>query len=190
MTGNTYDAPRTPGIRAMLRLTACFASLLLAACSTMPTAPPSPLEFVVVRHAEKMADAGDDPSLTASGLARADAVARSLAGAPVVAVYSTAYARTRQTAAPTASAHGVPVTTYDAREPASMFAARLRAAHDSGTVLVVGHSNTVPAIAAALCGCDVPPMDETEYDRQLVVTVDAEGDATLATSRMPPTHAP
>lgn len=173
----------------MLRLTACLAGLLLAACSTMPTDPPA-LEFVVVRHAEKALGAGDDPPLTASGRARAEAVAQALGDATVVAVYSTAYARTQQTAAPTASMHGLPVTTYDAREPAGAFAARLRAAHDRGTVLVVGHSNTVPAIAAALCGCDVPPMDETEYDRQLVVTVDADGNAILSTSRMPPTHAP
>ncbi len=174
----------------MLRLTACLAGLLLAACATMPTDPSATLQFVVVRHAEKQAGAGDDPPLATAGVARAAAVARSLADAPLVAVYSTAYARTRQTAAPAASAHGLPVTPYDAREPAGAFAARLRAAHARGTVLVVGHSNTVPAIAAALCGCDVPAMEETEYDRQLVVTVDAEGNATLATSRLASTHAP
>ena len=167
--------------------TACLASLILAACTTTPMTTPSPaaLEFVVVRHAEKAADAGNDPPLTAEGRARADAVAHVLADAPVVGVYSTGYARTQATAAPTAVAHGLPVTTYDAREPAAAFATRLRAAYDGGTVLVVGHSNTVPAIAAALCRCDVPAMEETEYDRRLVVTVDADGHARLATDRLP-----
>ena len=86
---------------------------------------------------------------------------------------------------PTARAHGLEVVTYDAREPAETLAARLRASHATGTVLVVGHSNTVPAIAAALCGCDVPAMDETEYDRRLAVAIDADGNATLASDRQP-----
>ena len=176
----------------MLRLTALAAIALLVACTTTPMdqAPAPAVEFVVVRHAEKAGGAGDDPSLTAAGQARARALAQALADAPVVAVYSTAFARTRQTAMPTADAHGLPVTPYDAREPAAALATRLRASHAAGTVLVVGHSNTVPAIAAALCGCDVPPMEETEYDRRLVVTVDANGKATLATDRLRATHAP
>lgn len=176
----------------MLRLTAFVATALLAACTTTPMdqTPATAVEFVVVRHAEKAAGADPDPSLTAEGHARARALAHALADAPVVAVYSTAFARTRQTAMPTANAHGLPVTTYDAREPADALAIRLRAAHPAGTVLVVGHSNTVPAIAAALCGCDVAAMDETEYDRRLVVTVDADDKAKLSTDRLPAARLP
>jgi len=171
-------------MRLVLPLFACAA--LLACASSPMTAAPGTTEFVVVRHAEKAVgpDVGPDPALTDAGHARARTLALALADAPVVAVYSTAYARTRQTAAPTADAHGLPVTPYDAREPATALAARLRAAHPAGTVLVVGHSNTVPDIAAALCGCAVPPMDETEYDRRLVVTVGADGHASLATGRL------
>lgn len=168
--------------------TALTAACLLSACTSTPMPAETPahaVEFVIVRHAEKVADAGNDPSLTAAGRTRAAALAEALADAPVVAVYSTAYARTRETALPTATAHDLPVTPYDAREPADALAVRLLAAHDTGTVLVVGHSNTVPAIATALCGCEVPSMEETEYDRRLVVTVDAQGDATLATDRLP-----
>lgn len=176
----------------MARLIAFVATALLVACLLSAcTSTPMPaetsanaLEIVIVRHAEKAADAGNDPSLTDAGRARAAALAHALADAPVVAVYSTAYARTRETARPTANAHGLPVTTYDAREPADALAVRLLAAHDTGTVLVVGHSNTAPAIAAALCECNVPSMEETEYDRRLVVTVDADGKATLVTDRL------
>ena len=165
--------------------TVLAAVLLLAACSHRPvTVDASPANFVVVRHAE-MAATGDDPSLTDAGRARAAALATALANEPVVAVYSTAYARTRETAGPTAAAQGLAVSTYDAGEPAVAFARRLRAAHPAGTVLVVGHSNTVPAIAAALCGCEVAPMDESEYDRLLVVTVAPDGGGTLAVRRQP-----
>ena len=171
--------------------TSLLASLLLAACASAPMKTTAldpataPLEFVVVRHAEKATDAGDDPPLVGSGHARAAAIAAGLAGAPVVAVYSTDYARTRDTAAPTAAAHDLPVTPYDARQPAGALAAMLRAAHAGGTVLVVGHSNTVPAIASALCGCEVAAMDESEYDRLLRVRVPPGGPATLVVERQP-----
>lgn len=164
-----------------------FACTVLLACAARPpmTAMTETTEFVIVRHAEKLGGTGPDPALSGAGHARAAALARVLADAPLVAVYSTAYARTRQTATPAADAHGLPVTTYDPREPADALARRLLAAHGDGTVLVVGHSNTVPAIASALCGCDVAAMEETEYDRRVVVTVDAAGATTLAIDRLP-----
>jgi len=96
-----------------------------------------------------------------------------------VAAYATALRRAQQTAAPSAAAHGLAVTTYDAGTAATTLAERLRTAHARGTVLVVGHSNTVPAIAAALCGCTVAPMDDAQYGRRLTVHVDAAGRATL-----------
>ena len=174
-----------PSPFASIVASACIA---LSACASLPmSSTPATVDFIVVRHAEKETGAavGQDPALTPAGRARAAAIAQALADAPVAAVYSTDYARTRETALPTAQAHGLEVVTYDAREPAETLAARLRASHATGTVLVVGHSNTVPAIAAALCGCDVPAMDETEYDRRLVVAIDADGNATLASDRQP-----
>ena len=172
-----------------MRLTTPLAAiLLLAACAIRPMtvdASAAPASFVVVRHAEKAAAGGDDPSLTDAGRARAAALATALADEPIVAVYSTKYARTRETAGPPAAAHGLAVSTYDAREPAASFAERLRTTHATGTVLIVGHSNTAPAIAAALCGCAVAPMDESEYDRLLVVTLHPDGAATLAVRRQP-----
>jgi hypothetical protein len=50
-------------------------------------------------------------------------------------------------------------------------------------VLVVGHSNTVPGIAAALCRCTVSPMEDTEYDRWIRIQVDTSGNATLQETR-------
>ena len=77
----------------------------------------------------------------------------------------------------------MPVTTYDAGMPAAEFAAQLRREHRGGTVLVVGHSNTAPQIAAALCACDVAPMAETEFDRLMTVTVDPGGRTTFDQQR-------
>ncbi len=162
---------------------------LAAACSHEAARAPGPEAptFVVVRHAEKdTATTDPDPALIVAGEQRAQRLARSLEAASLVAVYATPYRRTRQTAAPTALAHDLPVTAYDAREPADAFAATLRERHRAGTILVVGHSNTVPGIVAALCGCDIPAMTEAEYDHRFVVEFDADGQARVSDRPLPP----
>lgn len=157
------------------------ALLLLAACAT-PVRDAGP-EFVVVRHAEKASDDPRDPVLDATGERRAESLRQRLQDAPMVAAYSTPLRRTRQTARPAAVAHGLAVTDYDAELPAAELAARLRRAHPSGTVLVVGHSNTVPAIVAALCGCAVAPLDESEYGDLFRIRDDAHGQPALSRER-------
>ena len=140
---------------------AALASLLLvfvlSACATRAQQP-AEVTFIVVRHAEKVDDGSKDPPLSEAGLARAQAVAAALRDAPLRGVYATAYQRTQQTAAPAAHAHSLPVVTYDAKLAPTDFAAQLRREHTTGTVLVVGHSNTVPGIAAAVCECTVSSM--------------------------------
>jgi broad specificity phosphatase PhoE len=136
------------------------------------------LEFVVVRHAEKEADGTKDPALTAAGRERAQRLVQHV-GEPLVAAYATGFRRTQQTAAPTAAARGIAVATYDAAQPEAAFAATLRERHTAGTVLVVGHSNTVPGIVATLCGCDVGPIGDNDYDRLYRVRIADDGRAAL-----------
>jgi phosphohistidine phosphatase SixA len=143
-------------------LLACLCLLLPAVCAA-PQARDGSVAFIVVRHAEKAKDDPRDPSLSETGQKRALALARTLQDQPIVAAYATQYRRTRQTAQPAADAHGVTVIAYDADVPASALAAQLRRDHASGAVLVVGHSNTVPDIVSALCGCAVPPLAESDY---------------------------
>ncbi len=156
---------------------------LLAACATALPPKTPPLTFVVVRHAEKATDDPEDPGLTAAGRARATALAERLRHAPLVAAYATEFRRTQQTAQPSAALHGLRVKAYFARGPAAEIAAQWRQAHRSGTVLVVGHSNTVPDLVAALCACTAAPMDETEYDRISIVRFAADGRASLDVQR-------
>ncbi|MFC0677459.1 phosphoglycerate mutase family protein [Lysobacter korlensis] len=136
---------------------------LATACASAPRAEPDGATFVIVRHAEKATDDTRDPTLTAVGQARAERLATMLADARLKAVYATGFRRTQATAQPAARAHGLTVETYDARSAPADLAAQLRARHTDGTVLIVGHSNTAPALAAALCACPVEPMAETEY---------------------------
>jgi broad specificity phosphatase PhoE len=142
---------------------------------------------IVVRHAEKAPGEGDDPHLSDSGEARACALAHALEDAGVTAVITTQFVRTGETAAPTARAAGVapevvPVKWDSVAQNAAAIAASVRR-HPGGVVLVVGHSNTVPAIVAAL-GAEKPDeICDSEYDRMEIVSVEASGYVTLIESR-------
>jgi broad specificity phosphatase PhoE len=166
--------------------------LLLSACAAprapqpAPT-PAAPTTVVVVRHGEKAAlSAAEqrleaDPPLSAAGEARSRSLAELLAGARIDAVYATQYRRTQQTAEPTAERFGLTVQTYPASRAVAEDAARLTteilSRHRGGSVLVVGHSNTVPAIVQALSGQPVDEIDEAVYDNAFVVVIPAAGAA-------------
>jgi broad specificity phosphatase PhoE len=168
-----------------LRLLACLLLAALVACSTGPAMKDgdATATFVVVRHAEKSTDDPQDPSLSETGQARAQGLARLLADAPLTAAYATGYRRTQQTAQPAADMHGIKIAIYDAKMPAAALASQLRATHAHGTVLVVGHSNTVPGIVAALSGQPVGEMSDDQYDLVYRVGAGADGKATLTRER-------
>src|SRR5262249_39250544 len=137
----------------------------------------------VVRHAEKVSE--KDQRLTEAGHERARRLATMLAPAGIRAIYATDTERARDTAGPLATQLHLSVTTYDVgagmakKEPdAAPFAAALRRDHPTDAVLVVGHSNTLPAILRALgCKQDVA-IAPGQYD-DLFVIVPAAGGATL-----------
>lgn len=164
--------------------------MLLAALIAMPLVPQAGdgTVVVVVRHAEKATDDPRDPSLSEAGRARAAALAERLANTPPDAVFSTQYRRTRDTAAPTAASAGVdvqvrPVDAANAATHAADLARELHALPAGSTALVVGHSNTVPGIVAAVSGQPVPDMPETEYDRYTVIVLDGKGGGRVFSSR-------
>ncbi|TWT20725.1 histidine phosphatase family protein [Luteimonas wenzhouensis] len=177
--------PHNAGMAPLRPLIPLALSALLAACAGMPATPgdATGATYIVVRHAEKEDAPGPDPALSSEGQARAERLARRLAGEPLVAVYATGYRRTRDTVAPAARRHGLAPRTYDPHQTPAAFAAALRAAHPAGTVLVAGHSNTVPAIVAALCACETGAMDESEFDRLSIVRIDRDGRPTLSVTR-------
>ena len=159
-------------------------ALTLAGCTTTKarTADTAALTFIVVRHAEKV-DASRDPDLSAVGHARAQALAAYLGKRALAAAYATEFKRTSQTLTPSAKARSLTITPYPAGQPATEFAARLRASHAQGTVLIAGHSNTVPDIVAALCACTTAPIPDHEYDRLSIVRIEADGSARLDVTR-------
>jgi broad specificity phosphatase PhoE len=150
--------------------------LLLAAALSLLTAGSAMAQTVIlVRHAEKTVG-GSDPVLSEAGVARAEALAARLSNTHIDAILTSPLQRTRQTALPSGLAHSVEAEAVplDGGTEAHVAAvvARIRALGEDATILVVGHSNTVPLIARAL-GQQTPDMPECEYDR--LITLNMEG---------------
>ncbi len=130
---------------------------------------------IFVRHAEKTAEPADDPLLSLAGQQRAVELARQLVDADVVAgidaVYATPYRRTVDTAQPLADALGLPITSYDAADTETIMEQIVRK-HKGKIVLVVGHSNTLPALIGNMgASKKVPLIDEYEYDNIYIVSI-------------------
>jgi broad specificity phosphatase PhoE len=112
----------------------------------------------IVRHFQK--GEGADPSLTVEGAANAQRLAAALKDKGVRAIFATATKRAMESATPLAKQLGLKVTPYDPADPAGL-AAEVTAA--GGAVLIVGHSNTVPALVELFGGARPAPIADTEY---------------------------
>ena len=136
-----------------------IALLALAGCATISA--PAPPATYVMRHLNT--PAGErDPDLLPEG----QRAAAALVGwfqrerARPTAIYVSDYKRTRQTAAPLAQRLGLQLTLYDPADTPALIA-RIRA--ERGPVLIVGHSNTVPDIVAALGGTRPGPLVHEDF---------------------------
>jgi broad specificity phosphatase PhoE len=138
----------------------------------------------VVRHAEKISES--DQRLTPAGHERARRLAKLLGAAGIRAIYATDTERAKDTARPLSEALKIPIATYDIGkgmakgEPdATAFAAELRRDHPKDTVLVVGHSNTLPAILKALGVREEIEIAAEQYDDVFVIVPGGSGAPTL-----------
>ena len=132
---------------------------------------------IFVRHAEKAAEPADDPGLSEAGRERAAELARQLVDADVVpglgvdAVFSTPFRRTEETAKPVADALGLQINSYNAADT-ELFIEELVKEYKGKIILVVGHSNTLPAMIGNMgASKNVPPIAEGEYDNIYLVSI-------------------
>ena len=153
--------PRRAALRSLLAATLTLGLAAAPAVGQSPTAASGGQSRVrgdgttlvlLVRHGEKAAAPADDPPLTEAGLARAQALRAALADAGVQHVIATPRRRTGDTARPLAQALGLTPELVPLSAGATHVAAVADAVrrHAGEVVLVVGHSNTVPAIVGAL----------------------------------------
>lgn len=131
----------------------------------------------LVRHAEKTADKSD-PELSVAGKTRATALAAMLRSVKLDACFSSEFKRTQLTAAPTAVASKLKVTTWKAGKE-KLLADELTTKYVGKKVLFVGHSNTVPLLMKHLGVAQLPMIAESEYDNLFILQVAQSGSVTV-----------
>ena len=124
----------------------------------------------IVRHAEKDTTSNPaDPTLSALGQVRAQALRQLLVRRQPAALFTTNTTRARATLAPLAEALKVEPQEYDPRRGRDL-ADRILKEYPGKTVVIVGHSNTVLSLIDDF-GL-VPPVDEIgENDYEYLFTV-------------------
>jgi probable phosphoglycerate mutase len=158
--------------RTFLMSAFLIAAMTVATVSGLHASDAEPSTVFLVRHAEKTTEE-TDPGLTEAGLARAVELAATLRDAGIEHILSSDYRRTRDTAIPLADVLGLSIEIYDPRDLPGLL---IRLAELGGRILVVGHSNTTPAVAQLLGGEPGPPIDEAaEHDRLYVLTTGNDG---------------
>jgi 2,3-bisphosphoglycerate-dependent phosphoglycerate mutase len=124
--------------------------------------------IIIVRHAEK--DTGNNPPLSAVGILRAEKLSGKFPGVKPDLIYSSPYARTRQTATPWAEEAGVEIQSYDPRNLPEF--ADLLKKQAGKTILVIGHSNTNPQLVNLLTNEETySNLPETDYETIYEVTI-------------------
>jgi phosphohistidine phosphatase SixA len=153
----------------MMKLKRARSSAILAIALLMLVLPTySQVTVIFTRHAEKASSPANDPPLTAAGQQRAELLASMLADSGVDAIYVSELQRTQQTAAPLAARVHIKPTVIPANDVQGLVKA-IRS-RSSGVVVVVGHSNKLPEIIAALGGPSVK-IPDPDYDNLFVMTV-------------------
>jgi phosphohistidine phosphatase SixA len=126
---------------------------------------------ILIRHADVTPDPGGDPdpgpSLNAAGATRARELCHVLSDSGIGAILVTRFRRSRQTAEPLEQLLGIAATVIDDNQE---IVAAIRTLATSSVPLVIGHSNTVPAIIADLSGPSLPVISATEFDNLFVLS--------------------
>lgn len=133
---------------------------------------------VLVRHAEKALDEGADPPLTAAGEERARVFAEMFADAGLSALFASEYRRTQATLVPLAAATGLEITIIEADAPESLVE-HVRTHHRGETVVIAGHSNTIPDLVNRLSGISIGAIEDHDYRGIYILSLPRFGEARL-----------
>ena len=131
----------------------------LAGCATTGAAPRPQPNIYVMRHLHTPAGVSN-AELTEQGLRFAGLTSEWFRRDPPQVIYVSTTRRAQQTAEPLARRLHLTPKQYDPADTAGVVAAALK---ESGTVLIVGHSNTVPDIVAGLGGERPAPMVHEDF---------------------------
>jgi broad specificity phosphatase PhoE len=115
--------------------------------------------YYLIRHAEKVISENPNPELDSIGKLRALQWAEIFEDISFDAVYSTDYIRTRNTVLPTTKSKGLNLILY---HPRDINYKKFKSETKGKTILIVGHSNTIPKFVNELIG--VEKYKDIEHD--------------------------
>lgn len=147
-----------------------FFCICLCMCSAA-NAQLTQQKFYISRHAEK--DTGNDPRISLKGQGRAASLYALLKDSSINSVFVTKYRRSLMTADSLLFYKKVPVYVYSADTTGDGFLKSFNEhAATQNAMLIIGHSNTVPAIIRSLGVADFGAKDlpDSQYDKIYVVT--------------------
>jgi 2,3-bisphosphoglycerate-dependent phosphoglycerate mutase len=132
--------------------------------------------LIVFRHAEKSDDGSKDPDLSEVGSKRATMLAEMFRNTEIAAIFSTQYRRTMNTISPLCSLKNLQVTIYDPAK--SGYVDDLMNLYPGKTVVICGHSNTIPPLINALTRTSsIAAIPDSAFDDVFIVTFDEKKNA-------------
>jgi len=157
-----------------------WAAILILAAAFFYWHSATTTTIVLLRHAEKQVGTIDDAPLSPQGELRATRLAQMFGDAEafgrVGRIYVTDTRRTQQTAAGLAQRLNLKPVVVDNKASPRELARQMLRENRGSLAMVVGHSNTVPQLVAALANSDkVPSIGDEEFDTLYVVTVPTIG---------------
>lgn len=173
----------------MLKKLVVLITLVLCVFTAFAQDDFKPKTIFLIRHAEREVEPQQDPPLNQKGVARSQELARLLGGAGIKAIYTSQFARTKQTVEPLANKLGVTVAPISLKtnpnnprqiaEDSTKEVVNKILEGPGENVLVVGHSNSIPDVIKMLGSDVVPTIDDRKHDDLFIVTVYAKGKAKL-----------
>ncbi len=132
--------------------------------------------IILVRHAEKLA--GRNPPLTVEGQRRAQSLVKLLEVFDISAIYSSNYQRTIMTSKPLANALELDINITFSPTEYKQILDDIVSKNSGNTVLIVGHSNTIPKLVNyALTDNVFPDINDKNYSDLYLLKYDPAGES-------------
>lgn len=128
--------------------------------------------YYLVRHAEK--DTGKNPALTAAGYVRSGDLFRTLKKKRINNIYVSQYLRTQLTADSIRIYQQIDTSHYKADTTGNDLINKITTREKgSGNILIIGHSNTIPAIIKkfGITNFEAKELPDHEYDNLFVINI-------------------
>ena len=128
--------------------------------------------FYIVRHAEKV-DNSDNPSLSRPGKERSFTLKNLLKNKGIDNIFVSNFLRTQQTAGYLArSLHITPKKYQNTDEGNEILVRKLVSFTGNHSILIVGHTNNIPAIIDSLMGSQQHiVIAENDFDNMYIITI-------------------